>query len=95
MVVALFEEGDFPLDAIWLDDLHTDAHRYFQWNASSFSDPVEMQKNISHYGKVAVAISDPHFKVDPKYHVYAGAKGKYFVKKSDGDDFIGENKTIF
>lgn len=90
MVVALFEKGDFPLDAIWLDDLHTDAYRYFKWNASTFSDPVEMQKNISHYGKVAVSISDPHFKIDPNYHVYAGAKGKYFVRKANGEDFIGE-----
>lgn len=78
------------MDAIWLDDLHTDAYRYFKWNASTFSNPVEMLNNISHYGKVAVSISDPHFKTDPKYIVYAEAKGKYFVRKENGEDFVGK-----
>lgn len=88
-VVALFEKNNIPMDTIWLDDLYTDAYRYFKWNASSFPDPIEMQKNISAAGKVVVALSDPHIKVESSYPVYAGAQGKYFVKTKTGADYVG------
>lgn len=92
-VVTLFEKNDMPLDAIWLDDPHTNGWRYFLWNKTTFPDPVGMQKHIASYGKVAVSISDPHFKVDNTYAVYTGAKGKHFVKNEKGEDFVGKYLT--
>lgn len=88
-VTARMVENDFPVDAIWVDGDHTDDYRWFRWNHTTYSKPVEMQKNISAYYKVCVTISDPHIKVDGKYDVYAGAKGKYFVKWSNGSDYQG------
>lgn len=83
-------ETDFPVDAIWIDGDHTNEYRWFQWNGTTYSDPVEMQKNISSYHKVCVSISDPHIKVDSKYAVYAGAQDKYFIKWSNGSDYQGK-----
>lgn len=80
--------NDFPLDAIWLDIDYTDGKRYFTWNPDNFSDPVEMQKNISLTHKKLVTILDPHLKVDEDYPVYVGAKN-YFVKWANGSDFQG------
>lgn len=92
-VTALMVANDIPMDAIWLDGDHTDSYRWFLWNRHTFTDPLAMFKNISHYQKVAVSISDPHFKIDEKYHVYAGGKGKYFVKWSNGSDYQGKTST--
>lgn len=78
-----------PMDAIWLARDYSDGNRWFKWNMSSFSDPKEMQYNLSTINKKCVTISDPHFKVEEVYDVYAGAKGKYFVRNPDGSDFIG------
>lgn len=88
-VTARMVENDFPVDAIWVDGDHTDDYRWFRWNHTTYKNPVEMQKNISAYNKVCVTISDPHIKVDNEYAVYAGAKGKYFVKWSNGSDYQG------
>lgn len=82
-------ESDFPVDVIWVDGDHTDDYRWFRWNHTTYSDPVEMQANISAYHKRCVTISDPHIKVDANYSVYAGAKGKYFTQWSNGSDYIG------
>ncbi|KAJ8949565.1 hypothetical protein NQ318_016196, partial [Aromia moschata] len=88
-VVAEMDNHDFPMDAIWLDIDYTDEKRYFTWNPESFSDPIEMQKNLSTTNRKLVTILDPHIKVDDNYPVYAGAKGKYFVKWANGSDFEG------
>lgn len=84
------EANKFPMDAIWLDGDHTDSYRWFRWNKTTFERPLDMFKNISHYKKVAVSISDPHFKIDVNYSVYSGANGKYFVKWNNGSDYEGK-----
>lgn len=91
-VTALMVANDFPMDAIWLDGDHTDGYRWFRWNKNTFKHPVKMFQNISKYHKVAVSISDPHFKIDKDYNVYTGAKGKYFVKWENGSDYEGKSK---
>ncbi|XP_074025616.1 neutral alpha-glucosidase C [Leptinotarsa decemlineata] len=88
-VVALMDTHNFPMDAIWLDIDHTDGKRYFTWNPQNFSDPEEMQRNLSSTNRKLVTISDPHIKVDMNYSVYAGAKEKFFVKWENGSDFEG------
>lgn len=84
------EINDFPMDAIWLDGDHTDSYRWFRWNQNTFKRPLEMFKTLASFGKVAVSISDPHFKVDRDYNVYTGAKDKYFVKWDNGSDYEGK-----
>ncbi|CAH1168250.1 unnamed protein product [Phyllotreta striolata] len=88
-VVAQMDAYKFPMDAIWLDIDYTDGYRYFTWNPVNFSDPIGFQKNISSTNRKLVTILDPHIKKDPDYPVYAGAKGKYFVKFANGSDYEG------
>ncbi|VEN33509.1 unnamed protein product [Callosobruchus maculatus] len=89
-VATKMEENNFPVDAIWLDIDYTDGKKYFTWHPDNFPDPVGMQKYLASMNKRLVTIIDPHIKVDPEYPVYAGAKGKYFVKMADGSDFEGD-----
>nr|CAI5828577.1 unnamed protein product [Callosobruchus analis] len=85
-VATKMEENNFPMDAIWLDIDYTDGKKYFTWHPQNYPDPVGMQKYLASMNKRLVTIIDPHIKVDPDYPVYAGAKGKYFVKMPDGSD---------
>ncbi|XP_056636238.1 neutral alpha-glucosidase AB-like [Diorhabda sublineata] len=89
-VAALLDANNFPWDAIWLDGDHTDDYRWFHWNSTTYTDPVELQQNISATGRVCVSISDPHIKVEDTYDVYAGAKRKYFVKWANGSDYVAD-----
>ncbi|KAJ8946579.1 hypothetical protein NQ314_008861 [Rhamnusium bicolor] len=89
-VVATMIEKDFPMDVLWLDDGHSNGNRYFEWNPENFTDPIEMQQNVSAAGKKLVSISDPHIKIANDYAVYNEAEGKYFVKWANGSDFQGE-----
>lgn len=79
----------FPVDAIWIDANHADGYRWFKWNYTAYSDPLEMQKNIANHNKVCVVASNPHIKVDKDYSVYSGAQGKYFLQWSNGTDYQG------
>lgn len=90
-VIKLMDDNDFPVDAIWLDIDYTDDKKYFTWNPDTFSDPVEMQANLSSTNRKLVVIIDPHYKVDDEYLVYANAKNKkYFINKPDGTQFEGK-----
>ncbi|KAJ3617106.1 hypothetical protein MTP99_009103 [Tenebrio molitor] len=90
-VVANFTTYNFPLDVIWLDIEYTDGKKYFTWDSNMFSDPVEMQQNISATNKRLVTIIDPHIKVETGYSVYDGALEKdVFVKNADGSNFEGD-----
>lgn len=89
------ESNHFPMDSIWLDGDHTDSYRWFRWNQKTFQKPLEMFTKIAQYKKVAVSISDPHFKIDMNYTVYNGAKGKYFVKWKNGSDYEGYNLMYY
>ncbi|KAH0820425.1 hypothetical protein GEV33_002366 [Tenebrio molitor] len=90
-VVANFTTYNFPLDVIWLDIEYTDAKKYFTWDSNMFSDPVEMQQNISATNKRLVTIIDPHIKAETGYSVYDGALEKdLFVKNADGSNFEGD-----
>lgn len=82
------------MDAIWLDLYYTNGARYFKWNKTTFSDPVEMQQTIASNNKVLVCISDPHIKVEDSYDVYSGAKQKYFLQWANGTDYKGIDPVI-
>ncbi|KAJ8921961.1 hypothetical protein NQ315_008595 [Exocentrus adspersus] len=86
-VVANMDNHDFPMDAIWLDIDYTNEKRYFTWNPETFSDPIEMQQNLSASNRKLVTIIDPHYKVDDDYPVYAGGKENLFVKLPSGENY--------
>lgn len=90
-IVSKMDENNFPMDAIWLDIDYSDQKKYFTWDLNNFRDPVGMQNTIASTNRKLVTIIDPHIKVQDGYYVYDGAKGKYFVKDSTGNnDFQGK-----
>lgn len=46
-----FDEVDIPLDVTWLDIEYADEHRYFDWDAKHFPDPVRMQEAVAAKGR--------------------------------------------
>jgi len=89
-VNAGFEEHDLPYDMLWLDIEHTDGKRYFTWDKHKFPNPLEMQKNIAHFGRKMVTIVDPHIKRDDHYYIHKEATQLgYYVKDKNGADFKG------
>ena len=87
-----FDEYNIPYDSIWLDIDHTDSKKYFTYDLKKY--PAEHMKNffneLDKKGRKAVVILDPHIKVDSWYPVYYNAKNKYFIKKDNQNDFIGQ-----
>lgn len=93
-VIANFDIHNFPVDSIWLDIDYTDGKRYFTWNPDTFSDPIEMQANLSSTNRKLVVIVDPHVKIDEDYWVYSEAlKQGFFVNNSDGSVYEGTNNA--
>nr|ATU82887.1 secreted Glucosidase-like protein [Pristhesancus plagipennis] len=85
-----FDEYDIPMDAMWLDIEHTDNKKYFTWDPFKFSDPVEMQQNLTARGRKLVVIVDPHIKRDPGYFLHNDATNNgFYVKNKDNADYEG------
>ncbi|XP_014253247.1 neutral alpha-glucosidase AB [Cimex lectularius] len=85
-----FDEHDLPMDALWLDIEHTDSKKYFTWDQFKFSNPVEMQQNLTARGRKLVVIIDPHIKRDESYFLHNDATSNgYYVKNQDGTDYEG------
>lgn len=56
----------------------------------NFTDPLEMQANLSATDRKLVVIIDPHIKVEEGYFVYDGAlENGYFIVTEDGAVFEG------
>ena len=90
-VVSNFDSNNFQMDALWLDIDYTDGYRYFTWNPSTFSDPVDLQETLAGTNKKMVTIIDPHIKVEEGYSVYDEALANdYFVKYDNGSIFQGQ-----
>ncbi|WWD16176.1 hypothetical protein CI109_100601 [Kwoniella shandongensis] len=85
-----FDEADIPLDVTWLDIEYADEHRYFDWNAKFFPDPVRMLDAVASKGRKMVAIVDPHIKRTDSFRIYSDAKDlDVLIKKADGTNFEG------
>lgn len=66
-------------------------HRYFTWDPTRFSDPLNMINALSSKGRKLVAIIDPHIKRDSNYFLHNDAtQHGYYVKNKDGNDYEGE-----
>lgn len=88
-VVAKMMESKFPMDTIWLDGAYTDSHKWYRWHPTAFSDPIEMQRNISAYNKNCVVMGDASLTVDKNYSIYNGARKQYLVLFSNKTEYKG------
>ena len=80
-----FTKHDLPLDVIWLDIEHTDQKKYFTWDPTKFSNPINMIEHLVDDGRRLVTIVDPHTKKDENFYIYSQAvEKKMFVLKEDG-----------
>ncbi|WVQ78487.1 hypothetical protein IAT38_000573 [Cryptococcus sp. DSM 104549] len=85
-----FDEADIPLDVTWLDIEYAKEHRYFDWDAKVFPDPVRMLDKVAAKGRKMVAIIDPHIKKTDSFRIYSDAKDlDVLVKKADGANYDG------
>lgn len=85
-----FDKHGLPLDCIWLDIDCTDGKRYFTWNPETYPAPDKMLQYLDKSGRKAVVISDPHIKIDSRYHIYSQCnKLEYFVKTTRNKTFKG------
>lgn len=85
-----FDKADMPLDVTWLDIEYSRDHRYFDWDESTFPDPVKMLDYVASKGRKMVAIVDPHVKRVDDYRIYKDAKDlDILIKKADGANFDG------
>lgn len=86
-VVANMVANNFPMDSIHLDGSYSDSSKWYRWNPTSFSNPLEMQQNVSAYNKTIVGLINPLIKAENNYTVYSEAKGQYFVLSSNKSDY--------
>nr|CAD7440543.1 unnamed protein product [Timema bartmani] len=89
-VHAKFDEHDLPMDVMWLDIEHTDNKKYFTWDQTKFTQPIDMINNLTAKGRKLVIIVDPHIKRDGNYFLHQDAENNgYYVKNKEGKDFEG------
>lgn len=85
-----FDKHQIPYDIIWLDIEYTQEKKYFTWNPDTFSDPIDMQKQLDQHQRKLVAIIDPHIKNAPNYPVVDELKSKSLaVNNKDGAIYEG------
>ncbi|XP_065170416.1 neutral alpha-glucosidase AB-like [Atheta coriaria] len=84
------QDGEFPLDVMWLDIDYTDGKRYFTWDYNAFPDPIAMQYELSQRNLRLVTIIDPHIKAENGYFVYDQMRENgYYVMNPDGTIYQG------
>lgn len=86
-VVTEMVKHQFPMDSIWLDAGYTHDKEWYRWHPTAFSDPVEMQQNISSYNKSCVVLGDVSIRTEKNYSIYTMAKKQYFVLSSNETDY--------
>lgn len=79
--------NQFPMDSIWLDAGYTQNNEWYRWHPTEFSDPIEMQQNISAYNKSCVVLTNPLIRAEKNYSIYTMAKKHYFVLLSNETDY--------
>ncbi|KAG0702926.1 glycoside hydrolase superfamily [Suillus ampliporus] len=72
-VQTWFDEGNFPVDAFWVDIGYAEDYKFFIWNKTTFPDPVEMIQDIEATDRRVVVIIEPPFKHADDYLVYTHA----------------------
>ncbi|RUT38431.1 DUF5110 domain-containing protein [Paenibacillus anaericanus] len=86
-----FRTKQIPCDVIYLDIHYMDEYRVFTFDPVRFPDPEGMMEELKSLGIRIIPIVDPGVKKDPKYTVYQeGVRENHFIKKLEGDIFLGE-----
>lgn len=86
-----FREKGIPCDCIYLDIHYMEKYKVMTFDENIFPKPVEMLSTLEEKGFKVVTILDPGVKVEDGYDTYTkGLEGDHFVKKADGDTYIGE-----
>ena len=79
-----------PYDIIWLDIEYTDGKKYFTWDAHTFPNPLDMQKQLDAHDRKLVYIIDPHIKNEGNYPVVEQLKSlDHGVKNKDANLYEG------
>ncbi len=85
-----FRSRQIPCDVIYLDIHYMDAYKCFTWDNTRFPNPKQLTSDLAKDGFGVVTIIDPGIKNEQGYWVYdSGIQGDHFVKKSDGQYFVG------
>lgn len=88
-IAKKFREKNIPCDAIYLDIDYMQDYKVFTWNKKNFPDYKNMLEKLHSQGFKVISILDPGVRVEKKYQIFEKAKGKYFLKDADGNDFEG------
>lgn len=100
-VVRRYKESNIPLETMWIDIDYMDGYR--DWSFDPINYPVEeVNKFINQLhadGQKMILITDPGIKNESGYHYFDyGVELDIFLKKADGDLFIGRvwpGNTVF
>lgn len=86
-----FRDREIPCDVIYLDINYMDEYKCFTWSPKDFPTPENMLDTLHDLGFKVVTIIDPGIKDEKGYRVYdSGLNENVFVKKTDGNYFIGQ-----
>ncbi|KAG6485520.1 hypothetical protein ZIOFF_054080 [Zingiber officinale] len=100
-IARTFRDKGIPCDVIWMDIDYMDGFRCFTFDKVSvlrlvigwehFSDPESMVNDLHARGFKAIWMLDPGIKKEDGYFVYeSGSENNVWIKKADGEPFVGE-----
>jgi alpha 1,3-glucosidase len=81
---------DIPYDVIVLDINHLRDMAAFEFDPVTFPRPREMFKILREQNRYMVRISDCHLPDSPEHIQFQEAKGRYFIRRRNGEDFFGK-----
>lgn len=86
-----FRDKMIPCDVIYLDINYMEKYKVFTWDKERFKNFKEMTDKLRSSGFKIVPIIDPGVKKEEEYKVYEeGIKNNYFIKNSDGSNYINK-----
>ncbi|UCH03964.1 MAG: DUF5110 domain-containing protein, partial [Candidatus Thorarchaeota archaeon] len=98
-VAREFRNRRIPCDTIVLDIGYMDEFRVFTWDPEVFSSPKKFTEKLTRLGFRTMVITDPGVKLEDSFDIYReGTEKRYFLKKSDGSQYVGQvwpGDTVF
>lgn len=90
-IADTFREKQIPCDVIWMDIIYMDGYRIFTFSPKEMPDPKAFNDYLHKKNFKSVFMIDPGVKVDSAYFVdQQGMAGDYYVKKANGENFVGK-----
>ncbi|MCX7884520.1 MAG: glycoside hydrolase family 31 protein [Caloramator sp.] len=98
-IADTFRKKNIPCDCLYCDIHYMDSFKVMTFDGIKFPAPEDMLKNLHEKGFKVVTILDPGVKIEEEYSTYLnGLKEDCYVKKSDGELYVGEvwaGKSVF